>query len=77
MEIRTSFHIPSNNMMEKGQCFLVVVVVLFLFFVFNFSQALVMRKKISIVWLTSELSSSSVVFDLQKEEMKQLGEYFL
>jgi len=64
-------------MMEKGQCFLVVVVVLFLFFVFNFSQALVMRKKISIVWLTSELSSSSVVFDLQKEEMKQLGEYFL
>jgi len=63
--------------MEKGQCFLVVVVVLFLFFVFNFSQALVMRKKISIVWLTSELSSSSVVFDLQKEEMKQLGEYFL
>lgn len=77
MEIRTSFHIPSNKlyMMEKGQCFLVVVV-LFLFFVFNFSQALVMGKKISIVWLISELSSS-VVFDLQKEEMKQLGEYFL
>lgn len=77
MEIRTFFHIPSNKLytIDKGQCFLVVVALVL--FSVNFSQALVIRKKISTVWLTSELSYSSIDFDLQKEEMKQLGEYFL